>query len=78
MLMISNPLTGDAGSNPIVLILFIVCAVIIVGCLIWAFFLNRKNSNVQTTVITVTDNENDENEPNIVEEINSPESSEEN
>ncbi len=78
MLMISNPLTGDAGINPIVLILFIVCAVIIVGCLIWAFFLNRKNSNVQTTVITVTDNENDENEPNIVEEINSPESSEEN
>lgn len=76
--MISNPLTGDAGINPIVLILFIVCAVIIVGCLIWAFFLNRKNSNVQTTVITVTDNENDENEPNIVEEINSPESSEEN
>ncbi|MBO5021818.1 MAG: hypothetical protein J6D52_14240 [Clostridia bacterium] len=78
MLMISNPLTGDAGINPIVLILFIVCAVIIIGCLIWAFFLNRKNSNVQTTVITVTDNENDENEPNIVEEINSPESSEEN
>lgn len=78
MLMISNPLTGDAGINPIVLILFIVCAIIIVGCLIWAFFLNRKNSNVQTTVITVTDNENDENEPNIVEEINSPESSEEN
>ena len=76
--MICYPLTGDAGINPIVLILFIVCAVIIVGCLIWAFFLNRKNSNVQTTVITVTDNENDENEPNIVEEINSPESSEEN
>lgn len=76
--MISNPLTGDAGINPIVLILFIVCAVIIVGCLIWAFFLNRKNSNVQTTVITVTDNENDENEPNIVEKINSPESPEEN
>ena len=31
MLMISNPLTGDAGINPIVIILFIVCAVIIVG-----------------------------------------------
>lgn len=78
MLMISNPLTGDAGINPIVIILFIVCAVIIVGCLIWAFFLNRKNSNVQTTVITVTDNENDEYEPNIVEEIIDPADSEEN
>ena len=73
MLMISNPLTGDAGINPIVLVLFIVCAVIIVGCLVWAFFLNRKNSNVETTVITITDDEAIENEPNIVEEIENPE-----
>jgi len=78
MLMISNPLTGDTGINPIVLVLFIVCAIIIVGCLIWAFFLNRKNSNVQTTVITVTDNENDEAEPNIVEEIDNTDTSENN
>lgn len=73
MLMISNPPTGDAGINPIVLVLFIVCAVIIVGCLIWAFFLNRKNSNIQTTVITITDDELEENEPNTVEEIEKPE-----
>lgn len=77
MLMISNPLTGDAGINPIVLVLFIVCAVIIVGCLVWAFFLNRKNSNVNTTVITITDDEVFENEPNIVEEIENPEQPEE-
>ena len=73
MLMISNPSTGDAGINPIVLVLFIICAVMIVGCLIWAFFLNRKNSNVETTVITITDDETTENEPNIVEEIENPE-----
>ena len=69
MLMISNPPTGDVGINPIVLVLFIVCSVIIVGCLIWAFLLNRKNSNVQTTVITITDDEINENEPNILEDI---------
>lgn len=77
MLMISNPVTGDAGINPIVLVLFIVCAIIIVGCLVWAFFLNRKNSNVETTVITVTDDEIAENEPNVVEEIKNPETPEE-
>lgn len=75
MLMISNPITGDAGINPIVLILFIICAIIIVGCLVWAFFLNRKNSNIETTVITITDDETTENEPNIVEEIENPEES---
>ena len=73
MLTISNPPTGDAGINPIVLVLFIVCAVIIVGCLIWAFFLNRKNSNIETTVITITDEELSETEPNTVEEIENPE-----
>ena len=73
MFTISNPPTGDAGINPIVLVLFIVCSVIIVGCLIWAFFLNRKNSNIQTTVITITDDELEENEPNTVEEIEKPE-----
>ncbi|MBE6760741.1 MAG: hypothetical protein E7551_00465 [Ruminococcaceae bacterium] len=73
MFMISNPPTGDAGLNPIVLVLFIVCAIIIVGCLVWAFFLNRKNSNVETTVITVTDEDLTEIEPNIVEEIDNPE-----
>ena len=77
MLMISNPLTGDTGINPIVLVLFILCAVIIVGCIIWAFFLNRKNSNVETTVITITDDEASENEINVVEEIDNPETREE-
>ena len=69
MLMISNPTTGDAGINPVILILFIVCAVIIVGCIVWAFFLNRKNSGVETTVITITDEEAEENSQTIVEEI---------
>lgn len=73
MLMISNPLTGDAGINPIVLVLFIVCSVIIIGCLVWAFFLNKKNANVKTTVITITDDEAEENELNILEEIENPE-----
>ena len=77
MLMISNPMTGDTGINPIVLVLFVVCAIIIVGCLVWAFLLNRKNSNVETTVITVTDDEINENEPNVVEEIKNPDTPEE-
>ena len=69
MNIISNPPTGDAGLNPIVLVLFIVCSVIIIGCLVWAFFLNRKNSGVETTVITITDEEAEENSQTIVEEI---------
>ena len=69
MLMISIPATGDAGINPIILVLFIVCAIIVIGCIIWAFFLNRKKSNISTTVITITDNDETENEPNIVEDI---------
>ena len=69
MNIISNPPTGDAGLNPIVLVLFIVCSVIIIGCLVWAFFLNSKNSGVETTVITITDEEAEENSQTIVEEI---------
>jgi hypothetical protein len=69
MNIISNPPTGDAGLNPIVLVLFIVCSVIIIGCLVWAFLLNRKNSGVETTVITITDEEAEENSQTIVEEI---------
>ena len=69
MNIISNPPTGDAGLYPIVLVLFIVCSVIIIGCLVWAFFLNRKNSGVETTVITITDEEAEENSQTIVEEI---------
>ena len=72
MFMISNPPTGDAGINPIVLVLFIVCAIIIIGCLVWAFFLNRKNSNIETTVITITDDETTENGLNVLEEIENP------
>lgn len=52
-----NPVTGDAGINPVVLILFILCAVIIVCCLLWAFVINRKNSKVKTTVITLDAND---------------------
>ena len=69
MLMISNPPTGDVGLNPIVLVLFIVCSIIVIGCLIWAFFLNRKNSGVETTVITITDDEENETPSTIVEDI---------
>lgn len=73
MFIISNPPTGDPGINPIVLVLIIVCVIIIVSCLVWAFLLNRKNSNIETTVITITDEETTENEINIVEEIENPE-----
>ena len=69
MFTISNPPTGDAGLNPIVLVLFIICSVIIVGCLVWAFLLNRKNSGVETIVITITDEEAEETSQTIVEEI---------
>ena len=69
MNIISNPPTGDAGLNPIVLVLLIVCSIIIIGCLVWAFLLNRKNSGVETTVITITDEEAAENSQTIVEEI---------
>lgn len=70
MNIISIPPTGDAGINPIVIVLFLVCAVIVISCMFWAFFLNRKKSNVKTTVITITDEEATENEPTIIEEIN--------
>lgn len=68
MLLMHNPTTGDPGINPLVFILIIVCAILIIGCLVWAFFLNRKNSTVKQTVITVTE-EDDQLEPTIVEEI---------
>lgn len=68
MFLMHNPSTGDAGMNPVVLVLFIICATLIVGCIVWAFFLNRKNSKMNQTVITI--NEDDEQiETTIVEEI---------
>ena len=68
MLLMLNPPTGDRGISPAILILLIVCATLIVGCLVWAFFLNRKNSNGKQTVITVTEDD-DQVETTIVEEI---------
>ena len=52
-----NPPTGDAGLHPLVIVLLILCSFIVVGCMIWAVALNRKNSNVETTVITVNEDE---------------------
>lgn len=69
MLSISNPATGDAGINPIVLVLLVVCAVIVIGCIIWAVVLGRKNSKIETTVITVTDDDEIEIEETVVEDI---------
>lgn len=64
-----NPATGDVGLNPIVIVLFVVCLLIVIGCIIWAVVLNRKNSKVQTTVVTVSDDDEIETELNTVEDI---------
>lgn len=69
MLLYTNPYTGDNGLSPIILVLLIVSIAIILGCIIWAFVLNRKNSKIQTTVITITDEEETTLEQNTVEDI---------
>ncbi len=68
MLLMNNPSTGDPGLNPVVLVLFIICATLIVACLVWAFLLNRKNSKTNQTINTVTE-EDELIETTIVEEI---------
>lgn len=75
MLLMLNPPTGDPGMHPAILILFIVCAILIVGCLVWAFFLNRKNSDIKQTVITVTEDD-DQVEPTIVEDLDNEDENE--
>lgn len=64
-----NPLTGDAGISPMILVLIIICAVIIVGCIIWTLLLNRKNSKIETTVITVNADDDSEPEQTVVENL---------
>ena len=71
MLAMVNPATGDVGINPIVIVLFIICLLIVIGCIIWAVVLNRKNSKIQTTVVTVSDDDEIETELNTVEDIES-------
>ena len=69
MFSMITPATGDVGLNPIVIVLFVVCLLIVVGCIIWAVVLNRKNSNVQTTVVTISEDDEIETELNTVEDI---------
>lgn len=69
MFSMINPATGDVGLNPIVIVLFVVCLLIVIGCIIWAVVLNRKNSKVQTTVVTVSEDDEIETELNTVEDI---------
>lgn len=61
------PLTGDSGISPIIIVIMIICAVVIIACYIWALVLNKKNSKIKTTVITVTDDL--ETDVNTVEDI---------
>lgn len=64
---LGNPATGDAGLSPIFLVLIIICAAIIIGCIIWALVLSKKNAKIETTVITVSDEP--ETEQTVVEDI---------
>lgn len=68
-MLTSNPLTGDAGLSPIIIVLIIVCTAIIVGCIIWTILLNRKNNKIVTTVVTVTDEDETEPEQTVLEDI---------
>ncbi|MBQ4154621.1 MAG: hypothetical protein IJE01_05450 [Clostridia bacterium] len=49
-----SPSVGDAGISPLVVVLFIVCLIIVIGALLWTFFIGKK-SHTDTTVITITD-----------------------
>ncbi len=69
MLLYTSPYTGDNGLSPIILVLLIVSLAIILGCIIWALVLNRKNSKIKTTVVTITDEEETALEQNTVEDI---------
>lgn len=77
MHLMYNPPTGDPGMNPVILVLFIICAILIVGCVVWAFFLNRKNSKMNQTVITVKEDD-EQIETTIVEEIDDLDDQDEN
>lgn len=70
----ASPLTGDAGLSPIILVLIIICALIIIGCIVWTILLNRKNTKISSTVITVTDEDENEPEQTVLEDIPSTES----
>lgn len=67
-----NPLTGDAGLSPMILVLIIICAAVIIGCIVWTLLLNRKNSKIETTVITVNADEEIEPEQTVVENLPLP------
>lgn len=63
------PQTGDKGLSPILLVLLILCGVIIIGCIIWALFIGRKNGG-STKVITISD-DSESNNQTVVEDITS-------
>ena len=68
-MLTSNPLTGDAGLSPIIIVLIVVCAAIVIGCIVWTILLNRKNTKTETTVITITDEDETAPEPTLLEDI---------
>ncbi len=68
-MLTSNPMTGDVGLSPIIIVLIVVCSVIVIGCLIWTILLNRKNNKIVTTVVTVTDEDVDETDQTLLEDI---------
>lgn len=69
----ATPITGDAGLSPIILVLIIICSLIIIGCIVWTILLNRKNANISTTVITISDDEETEPEQTLLEDISQTE-----
>lgn len=44
-----NPATGDAGLSPVIIVLGIICAVIVLGCLVWAFFIGKRHNDITAT-----------------------------
>ena len=68
-----NPMTGDSGLSPMIIILIIICSIIIIGCIIWTILLNRKNPKIETTVITVNADDEIQPEQTIVETLSSEE-----
>jgi len=70
-MLTSNPMTGDAGLSPIIIVLIVVCSVIVIGCLVWTILLNRKNNKIVTTVVTVTDEDVYETDQTLLEDIDS-------
>ncbi len=62
------PNTGDKGINPLILFLLLLCAAIVVGCIVWTIVLNKKNPSNTINVISVEDEAEPE-QTTVVEDI---------